>query len=286
MNGQPYQQSQNPSEDPSTYGSVQPAPEVTPAPTPDYARAHESNEHGTEHPLSHVSSRPEGMEGHNFNPQLRSQYANEPKVVHATRPYEPKKNDISEELQKKHQESVEKYPFLNLTAGEYVVLQLQRHPIGLFMPIGVACLIIILLLSVLFSYPIIMMDTANDMMPGLGLVAVVTLSLVALVGLFTYVTVWVYLRNRFFLTNESVIQELQYSLFSRREQTASLGSIEDVSYHQSGLIETMFNYGSIRLSTEGDETTYRFYYVSDPKKQTSQLTNAVEAFKNGRAVED
>lgn len=236
-------------------------------------------------PLSHVTSRPESVEGHNFDPRIRSQYANEPKVVHAPRPHEPKQHEISEEVQKRHKESVEKYPFLNLTAGEYVVLELQRHPIGLWMPIGLSCFLIILLLSVLFSYPMMMLDSGSDMLPGLGLVALMTLSLSVLIGIFAYISAWVYLGNQFFLTNESVIQELQYSLFSKREQTASLGSIEDVSFLQTGVLQTMLNYGTIRLSTEGDETTYRFHFVSDPKAQTRHLTNAVEAFKNGRPVE-
>jgi uncharacterized membrane protein YdbT with pleckstrin-like domain len=101
-----------------------------------------------------------------------------------------------------------------------------------------------------------------------------------------YIAVLVYTNNRFFLTNESVIQEIQISLFSKREQTVSLANIEDASYHQRGIVQTLFDYGSIRLSTEGDETTYRFYYVAHPKKEIALLNNAVEAFKNGRPIED
>jgi uncharacterized membrane protein YdbT with pleckstrin-like domain len=107
-----------------------------------------------------------------------------------------------------------------------------------------------------------------------------------LVGLGTFVAVWVYLQNQFYLTNESVIQEIQHSLFSRREQTVSLGSIEDASFKQSGILQTLLNYGTIRLSTEGEETTYRFAYVANPRKQVATLNNAIEAFKNGRPVED
>jgi hypothetical protein len=95
----------------------------------------------------------------------------------------------------------------------------------------------------------------------------------------------VYLANKFFLTNESVIQEVQLSLFSRHEQTVSLGNIEDASFRQSGMLQSILDYGSIRLSTEGDETTYRFNYVSNPKKQIALLNNAVEAFKLGRPVD-
>ena len=62
----------------------------------------------------------------------------------------------------------------------------------------------------------------------------------------------------------------------------SLGSIEDASYKQHGILQTILNYGTIRLSTEGDETTYRFAYVSNPNKQVAILNDAIEAFKNGR----
>ena len=112
----------------------------------------------------------------------------------------------------------------------------------------------------------------------------ICLMVISLFGLGLYIAIWVYMQNRFFLTNESVIQEIQISLFSKREQTVSLMNIEDSSYSQKGILQTLFNYGSIRLSTEGDETTYRFSYVADPKNQVAVLNNAVEAFKNGRPV--
>ena len=107
----------------------------------------------------------------------------------------------------------------------------------------------------------------------------------ALVVLGGAVALWVYLQNQFFMTNESVIQEVQESLFMRREQTVSLGSIEDASFKQNGILQTVFDYGTIRLSTEGQETTYVFRYVAHPKRQIAILNNAIEAFKNGRPVD-
>jgi len=49
-------------------------------------------------------------------------------------------------------------------------------------------------------------------------------------------------------------------------------------------MQMLFNYGSIRLSTEGEEASYRLAYVADPKKQIAILDNAVESFKNGRPI--
>lgn len=232
---------------------------------------------------SHVTNSPE-QHGHNFDPQLRTQYANEPKIVHATRPVDVEPLEISDEVKRLHDESAKAFPDLNLSAGEFVLTKLQRHPIGLWLPMGTTIMTIAILATALMAYPMIAADPVTGEVPGLLPLTVVLMSLIILVGIGGYVAVWVYLRNTFYLTNESVIQEIQHSLFSKHEQTVSLGSIEDVSFRQNGILPSMFNYGLIRLSTEGEETTYKFQYVSNPKKQIAILNNAVESFKNGRPV--
>ena len=112
------------------------------------------------------------------------------------------------------------------------------------------------------------------------------LGLIVLVFLGGVIATMVYESNRFFLTNESVTQHIQISPFSRKEQTISLINIEDASFRQSGIIQTLLNYGTLRLSTQGDETTYRFSFVSDPGHQVAVLNDAVESFKNGRPIGD
>lgn len=123
-------------------------------------------------------------------------------------------------------------------------------------------------------------------MPSLTTVFGIALLFIGLVALGGAVALWIYLQNQFYLTNESVIQEIQESLVSRHEQTVSLGSIEDASFRQSGIIQTILNYGTIRLSTEGEETTYIFQYVANPRQQIAIINNAIEDFKNGRPVCD
>ena len=135
-------------------------------------------------------------------------------------------------------------------------------------------------------YPSIARDSILPIMPSVTDIFGVAMLLIGLVVLGGAVALWIYLQNQFFMTNESVIQEIQESLFSRREQTVSLGSIEDASFRQSGIIQTIFNYGTIRLSTEGEETTYRFHFVANPREQIAIINNAIEDFKNGRPVYD
>lgn len=233
---------------------------------------------------SHVTAQPESQPGEDYNPRLRAQYANEPRVVHATRPLEPEEHELSDELKEKHDRSTRLHPNLNLSRGEFVILKIKRHPVGLWLPTISTIVIIVILLGALMAYPSIAYNPATDEVPGIVPLTIVIMCLIIMIGIGGYIAVWVYLRNTFYLTNESVIQEIQHSLFSKHEQTVSLGSIEDASFKQNGIFQSFLNYGTIRLSTEGEETTYRFQYVANPKKQIAVLNNAVEAFKNGRPV--
>lgn len=234
---------------------------------------------------SHVTNAPNEMPGHNFDPQIRAQYANEPKVVHAARQPEALNLSVSEDNARRHDESVKRYPHLNLSDGEFVVIDVKRHPIGLLMPVFATAITILALIVVLIVYPTDMATTGGPALPSYGEIVLPMIVFMLLVGIGGSIAVWVYLQNQFYMTNESVIQEIQHSLFSRHEQTVSLGSIEDASFKQSGVLQHMLNYGTVRLSTEGEETTYRFSYVANPKNHVAILNNAIEAFKNGRPVD-
>ena len=208
-------------------------------------------------------------------------------IVHVARAVEPTKQEISEDMKKRHDRSVRLYPTLNLSDGEYVISAVRRHSIGLIIPLSVGVLLIATALTILSNYATIV-DALNirGQLAEVSVITVPFLLFCALIGLGMFVVYYVYVNNKFFLTNESVIQEIQDSLFSHHEQTVSLNNIEDASYTQQGILQQIVNYGSIRLSTEGDETTYRFTYVANPKQHIATLNDAVEAFKNGRPVED
>lgn len=207
-----------------------------------------------------------------------------PQFVHLSRAVEPVKPEVTPEIKARHDESKAMYPTLNLSESEFVISAVRRHPIGLFAPVAVTVLLVAVVLSLTINLPALLGGIGMDS-GDLGPLYLGGILLTILFLLGGYIAIWVYVNNRFFLTNESVVQEIQTSLFSHHEQTVSLNNIEDASYEQKGIVQSLFNYGSIRLSTEGDETTYRFSYVARPKQQIAILNNAVEAFKNGRPVD-
>lgn len=205
-----------------------------------------------------------------------------PQMVYVTRPINPTEPHITEEARARHEASKKRFPSLNLSDGEYVISAVKRHPIGLVPILGFVGLMVVLCAM---SVPLYASQASTDSNSVMMVTAMAGLiGLLFLIG--GYIATYVYTHNKFFLTNESVIQEIQTSLFAKHEQTVSLANIEDASFQQHGIFQHLFNYGNIRLSTEGDETTYRFSFVANPKKEIATLNNAVEAFKNGRPVGD
>lgn len=239
-----------------------------------------------------VNAKPDAYDGHNFNPKLRTQYAAEQDIVHTVRTVEPEVPSPSDDLKRKHEDSVRRYPLLNLSEGEYVVLRITRHPIGFFIPLFFTAIAITILTTFLLLVPDFFatmepsLMTSAALVPTQGIMVLILLFLILMSALLGGASIWIYHKNQFFMTNESVIQEIQHGLFSHHEQTVSLGSIEDASYRRQGILQHILNYGTMRLSTEGEETTYRFAYVENPKEQVAIVSNAVEAFKNGRPVKD
>ncbi|EDK72285.1 hypothetical protein TM7_0594 [candidate division TM7 genomosp. GTL1] len=211
----------------------------------------------------------------------------QPQVVYMTRPMEPLSPHISERARQRHEETSQKYPFLNISEGEFLITNVKRHPIGLI-SVWAPEAIAILLFGAMYLYSLTAEGTRLLLSVGvtIGGLSWIGFLVVLLLGLLAWAGTIIYLANQFYLTNESVIQFIQTGLFSRKEQTISLQNIEDASFRQHGIIQHLFNYGSIRLSTEGEETTYRFYFAQNPRRQIALLNNAVEAFKNGRPVAD
>jgi len=213
-----------------------------------------------------------------FNPQSHGNH----QYVHVSRPIAPAHPEIPDDILARYEESHKRFPQLNLSRGEFIISAIKRHPFGLLQIWGVAIVFILALAALMVSF-VSGNDLGND-------VLVLAATALGLVSFFVFagalVATYIYNNNRFYLTNESVIQEIQVGIFNKHEQTVSLANIEDASFYKAGIFSYFFDFGTIRLSTEGDETTYRFTYVSNPKRQIAILNNAVEAFKNGRPVED
>ncbi|MGH7196804.1 MAG: hypothetical protein ACREGJ_03510 [Candidatus Saccharimonadales bacterium] len=189
---------------------------------------------------------------------------------------------LTSEVQEKHRQSVEKYPEISLSSSEYVIEEVRRHPIGLLSIWAFVGLLILIVFLALPFYSVNRAVIANalmtsvDVLPSPAILAIPALFLIGLFALGGFIATVVYNGNRFYLTNESVIQHVRNSLFHTKSQVIGLVNVEDASSTREGILEHFLDYGTLRLSTQGEETTYHFYYVADPKRVVNVVNDARE----------
>ena len=191
-------------------------------------------------------------------------------VVQVTRSSDPVPVSVSPEIQTKHEASRRKHPHLNLSAGEYVILDIRRHPIGL-LSIWLVALILAAIVAGAWWFILNHPGSSEPIVASssVSTVSLFAIGLLVLIGLFSLAATIIYRGNILILTNESVIQ-----------------NIKDARFEQSGFIQYIIGYGTIHLTTEGDQNNYTFSLVAKPKEQIAVINNVVEAVKYGRPVED
>lgn len=175
----------------------------------------------------------------------------------------------------RHERSVKDFPFLKLEDDEYVEFAFKRAKVCLMRIIIAVTLGLALILIAVF-FAVLNQDAIDDM--GKNFLFIILATLIAVAVLAGVIAVMIYNGNRLFITNKHVIQMVMTSPMSTSINVIDLQSIEDASFRQDGLWQRMFGYGTFRLSTVGDETTYTFPYSdiapSELKSVSDLITNA------------
>ncbi len=155
----------------------------------------------------------------------------------------------------RHERSVKDFPFLKLEDNEYVEFAFKRARIWLNLILGslAAGLILILL-----AFLLVLMGQSSIDSTGVSFLWIILGALLAAVLLAGLFTIIVYRGNKLFVTNKHVIQMTMVSPLANSLNMIDLSSIEDTSFSQNGIMQKIFGYGTFRLSTVGEETTYTF----------------------------
>ena len=183
-------------------------------------------------------------------------------------------------LKIRHDRSVKDFPFLTLDDDEYVEFAFKRAKIWLLMIIGTIAAAISI---VLFAFLMILMGQSYIDATARNFLYLI-LALIIVFGLIAaWIAVIVYRGNQMFITNKRVIQLIMKSPVVKSVNMIDLPSVEDASFHQTGFLQTTLHYGTFRLSTVGDETTYTFPYSdissADLRAVSKLITSAKEKVK-------
>ncbi len=169
-----------------------------------------------------------------------------------------------------------KKDILNLDKDERVVVEIKRHPIGL-----VAIFLTTLILSILSLSALYIGVTYDDLLHierFNGILIILGVVLILFIALFGFLAEYVYAKNELIVTNESIIQILQFSILNRQVSQLNLAKIQDVSTDQAGIFANIFKYGTITIETAGEASNFSFSFTPHPHKFAKIIIEAHEDY--------
>ena len=181
----------------------------------------------------------------------------------------------------RHDRSKKDFPALKLDDDEYVEFAFKRARICLLMIMGGTALGLII---ILLAFLLVLMGQAMLDEMGKNFLFIILFALLAATALIGLVSWRVYQGNRLFITNKHAIQMTMESLVSTSFNAIDLSSIEDASFRQDSLMQKLFHYGTFRLSTVGDETTYTFKYSDITPSDLKAVIRLISSAKSVKRI--
>ncbi len=166
-------------------------------------------------------------------------------------------------------------PLGEVDVDEDLIVEVRRHPFGLITMYTLSLVgLLLAFLFVGFLLPTVIEMTAQ--VTTLALAFIVVATTLTLLGLF--VATYVYRESRLVVTNKNITQTIQYGLFSKKTSQLSMANVEDVTAEQHGLFSSLFNYGTVKIETAGEQANFHFIYAPYPDNVAKDILEAREKY--------
>ena len=171
-------------------------------------------------------------------------------------------------------------PLATMRQDETIICEIQRHPIGLIAIYASFGALILLAFVAFLMAPSVMTTFDKGTVTSLSLLLLILAALFS--AIFAWIATFVYNGNRWIITDDSLTQVNQLSLFDKQSSQLSLGNLEDVTSEKSGILSHIFNYGMLKVETAGERSKFVFPYCPDPDSYAQKILAARENFEQGR----
>ncbi len=190
--------------------------------------------------------------------------------------------------QVKHARSAKDFPEIDLEENEYVVLHIKRAPIGraiIWTIVGLMIFALSLALISLSNNNVLENTMFVINSASLHYLRLAILAVYGVVIFAGFVGQSIYNQNQMYITNLRAIQMQRTSLFANSTNIIKLSRIEDVSWRQTSFFDHVFNIGTLRMSTVGEETTYTFPWLASPEDEIRIISHLVAENHHGKPDE-
>jgi hypothetical protein len=157
---------------------------------------------------------------------------------------------------------------------EHVLIVVRKHWAGLAAIYLLACILIISIVALtVFVVPDLKLSSATLGLTSMGAMVVGLIFAVVL-----SVMVYVYKKSSLTLTDRSLVQIIQRSLFNKKVSRLSMSNVEDVNAEQKGIIASMLGYGTLTVQTAGEEDNFVFSFCPNPNFYAEKILEARQAY--------
>lgn len=163
-----------------------------------------------------------------------------------------------------------------LEPGEHVLKIVRRTIIGLL----VIYLVAIVAVAAIFTLIVLLAPgTFNTASASVT----TQLSAIMIVGAFLLVLIlftitYIYRQSRLIITDRSLVQVVQRTLFIRKVSRLSLSNVEDVSAEQRGILASIFDYGTLLVQTAGERDNFEFSWCPHPNLLADRIVEARQRY--------
>ncbi|MDQ2973298.1 MAG: hypothetical protein M3Q79_02345 [bacterium] len=173
------------------------------------------------------------------------------------------------------------FDLIEFDEQEDLVLEIRKHPFGLFFIWAIGIIVTIILLFVPVAIAAFLSSSSS--ITGVGNTAAIQ-SILLIIGIVlgiagigvTIINTVLYKNNVIYITSEKIAQVVYLSLFNRKISQLSIGDLQDVTVRQNGIFPRAFNFGTLTIETSGEQQNYEFNYVPAPYESAKMIVGAHE----------
>ncbi len=169
------------------------------------------------------------------------------------------------------------FKLIEFDENEELLLEIRKHPFGLFVIVLTSALIASTVLIGTFVIAASSFLNEINLDASRRYIALLGFILAALIFVITGIFAQLYRSNVVYITNEKIAQILFITIFHRKVSQLNIGDVQDVTVSQQGIFARLFNFGTLVIETAGEQQNYTFTYVPEPDQTARVIITAHEA---------
>ena len=170
-----------------------------------------------------------------------------------------------------------------INPNEKVVAVIKKHPFGII-KLYVSAVLGLILAGGLLLFLMSELVPREDNPSIYAALFAITIFVVGFMVVIMLIATIIYYKSSFVITDQSIKQTLQISLFNKKISQLNVAEIQDVTAEKKGVLPTFFNYGRLLVETAGEQENFHFDYCPNPDHYAKIILDSRQLYLSGHEL--